>query len=449
MAWCAGVSSTGAALAALVVSGHALWQRILFLGLLSTAVIAFVILFGVGIQSFISWLRNRKKPSDEALEPSIGDKSVQAAVSASKTQGVPIADNRAGNPIPLIDKVPADQAASHTSRKRRKMRPFGSYKRIVRRSLFAGITACLLLVGVFLFLTNQLAPSIPQAHLESILYNSNSYTFGDAVFSPDGKTLAIEECTGKCLSAMNSTADSDIGVDHVQLWNLATGKVVGTLTDPGSNNFFPPRIAFSPDGRTLAAVDDDGTSDIYLWNMVTRKISGTLVDPQGHGFQAVTFSPDGRTLAAASYYGGIIDLWNTATLKLTHTFIDMGAIPYDIEFNSGGTTLAATDGSNVSLLNTATGKANGTFDVTPTIDRGRSGTTWQVALSSGANMLAVTINVDGLIYLWNTATGKLVATLTNPSRVVHKCGGPVSLSEANAGTEAPRAAFKVRPSVPS
>ncbi len=213
---------------------------------------------------------------------------------------------------------------------------------------------------------------------------------------------------------MNSTADSDIGVDHVQLWNLATGKVVGTLTDPGSNNFFPPRIAFSPDGRTLAAVDDDGTSDIYLWNMVTRKISGTLVDPQGHGFQAVTFSPDGRTLAAASYYGGIIDLWNTATLKLTHTFIDMGAIPYDIEFNSGGTTLAATDGSNVSLLNTATGKANGTFDVTPTIDRGKSGTTWQVALSSGANMLAVTINVDGLIYLWNTATGKLVSTLTNP-----------------------------------
>jgi WD40 repeat protein len=50
------------------------------------------------------------------------------------------------------------------------------------------------------------------------------------------------------------------GVDDVYLWNVTTGKLAGTVPDPGANNIWD--VAFSPDGKFLAFAD--GTGEIYV-----------------------------------------------------------------------------------------------------------------------------------------------------------------------------------------
>ena len=68
-------------------------------------------------------------------------------------------------------------------------------------------------------------------------------------------------------------------------------------------------MAFSPDGRTLAAGSGDGT--IWLWNVTNpahaTQIGQPLTGPT-LGVNSVAFSPDGHTLAAAD--GGTIRLWD-------------------------------------------------------------------------------------------------------------------------------------------
>src|SRR5262249_40546284 len=74
-------------------------------------------------------------------------------------------------------------------------------------------------------------------------------------------------------------------------------------------------VAFSPDGKLLAAGGDDGV--IRLWDMDTRKEHNPLT---GHnkGVFALAFSPDGQALAAAGW-DEVIRLWDPLTGKELRT----------------------------------------------------------------------------------------------------------------------------------
>jgi WD40 repeat protein len=98
-------------------------------------------------------------------------------------------------------------------------------------------------------------------------------------FSPDGRFLA-------------DWAENPFGrsrMDHVYVWDAATGRLVATLADgprPGAAN-----AAFAPDGRTLATASADGT--IRLWEVATWKVRAEF---RGHRdrITALAFGPDGR-----------------------------------------------------------------------------------------------------------------------------------------------------------
>ncbi len=60
-------------------------------------------------------------------------------------------------------------------------------------------------------------------------------------------------------------------------------------------------VAFSPDGRTLAAGDDTGHVD--LWNVAKQQADRSLTE--GSPVNSVAFSPDGRTLAVGQANGNI------------------------------------------------------------------------------------------------------------------------------------------------
>ncbi len=61
-----------------------------------------------------------------------------------------------------------------------------------------------------------------------------------------------------------------------------------------------PRVAFSPDGHTLATGSFDNT--VRLWDVTDPRHPTSLATLTGHtnAVNSVAFSPDGRTLAMAA-----------------------------------------------------------------------------------------------------------------------------------------------------
>ena len=96
--------------------------------------------------------------------------------------------------------------------------------------------------------------------------------------------------------------------DTAQLWDMATRQPIGLPLINGQGGAINS-VAFSPDGKTLAAGDADDT--VRLWNMATRLQICSPLTGHGGSVTSVAFSPDGKTLASGSY-DLTVRLWNVA-----------------------------------------------------------------------------------------------------------------------------------------
>jgi RNA polymerase sigma factor (sigma-70 family) len=139
-------------------------------------------------------------------------------------------------------------------------------------------------------------------------------------FTPDGRTLAAGFLDGT-----------------VELWDVKEGKVRTTFSTPGEGVY---SVAASPDGRVLATVGQGAT--VKLWEVATGKPLGTLT---GHGREVehVAFSPDGRTLASASW-DGTVKLWEVATFQERLTLRGPRSAVLGVAFSPDGRRLAAAVG---------------------------------------------------------------------------------------------------------
>ncbi len=75
-------------------------------------------------------------------------------------------------------------------------------------------------------------------------------------------------------------------------------------------------LAFSPDGRSVAAADIRGT--IVLWDVSSRQPLGVALQTH-HLVNSVAYSPDGRTLAAGNGDNGTVGLWDVRRHRLIRT----------------------------------------------------------------------------------------------------------------------------------
>nr|BFD94127.1 TIR domain-containing protein [Kitasatospora sp. Xyl93] len=210
----------------------------------------------------------------------------------------------------------------------------------------------------------------PKAPARTLQGSRDAYS---AVFSPDGKTLAVEE------------------VDKVVLWDPLLGTAKATFSGTG-------RPAFSPDGRLLAIPGIDNTTRSYpsgkitLWDVATHTELGSMLGDAGEA--TGLFSPDGRILAMNQ--GADVLLWDVSTGTLLGTLTGghtRGV--FDMAFSPDGR-MIATGGHDAKLI---------LWDVekrTTLATWERDGDVNAIAFSPDGRILAAGDNSAG-ISLWDVA----------------------------------------------
>jgi WD40 repeat protein len=210
-------------------------------------------------------------------------------------------------------------------------------------------------------------------------------------FSPDGRELAASSKDFK-----------------VWLWRVADGRAVlrGTLT--GATNWVNT-VAFSPDGKSVAA----GTSaaDVLVWNLETGKLTATLPHPQP--VTSVTWDGTGRVVAAGA--DGTVSLWSLLTNVLS-----TGDPPTNVAYSPDGTTLAV-GGSVAQLWNTATRTLLASHSLPP---NDFANATVFRPKGAGAPLIAVAVS-DGTVELLN---GRTLAPVSAPFKVITGSGAAESVA---------------------
>jgi len=199
-----------------------------------------------------------------------------------------------------------------------------------------------------------------------------------------------EPPTGFAFSPQGDKLAALVAEMDTYIFDVATGKQLHRL-----HHYWPYRIAYSPDGKTVTTVRG---AALRLWDATTGK--ERFLDFAGHqtGVQAVAVSPDGKLTASG---GEDIRLWETATGKPVRR---LASSAVTVAFSPDGKTLASGGGRSVRLWDVESGKELHSFDG-PRLLR-------SVVFSPDGKMLA-SGDEQAVVRLWDLDGKKEIRSIDN------------------------------------
>ncbi len=270
--------------------------------------------------------------------------------------------------------------------------------------------------------------AVQASRLQFTLHGHAAGTW-DIAFSPDGKRLATasldktakvwDAATGKELFTLCCHDDTiyalAVSPDGTRLatgsidktakvWDAVTGQELLTLR---GHTDYMRGIAFSPDGTRIATVNLDKTARI--WDAVTGKELLTLVGHTG-GVSGVAFSPDGKRLVTGSWSDEpehTAKVWDAASGQVLLTLTGHTSSVFDAAFSPDGKRVATGSGDGTARVwDSTTGRLLATAFVRSVV--------MSVAFSPDGSRLA-TGSTEGTAKVWDASTGELLETLAGHS----------------------------------
>jgi WD40 repeat protein len=254
-------------------------------------------------------------------------------------------------------------------------------------------------------------------------------------FSADSRTVAA--------------ADQD---GTVRIWDVGTGALTRTFTL--GDGMVPTFVAFSPDGRTLAAVGGptfaaitSGTTPLpytYVvrqWDVVSGAVSSTTsyvihdaaTDP--YPSTAPVFTPDSKLLAIP-LTNGFVELRQARIGALVNRIaIAPGTVTAPLAFSSNGMLLAAgSTNRTLGVWNVTTGQRVGTPMA------GQNGVITGVAFLPGDHVLASTSDYDSTVRLWDVSSDTALAAIQGMTGTFNGVaaqpgGGLIAAAQTNSAVE--------------
>jgi WD40 repeat protein len=197
-------------------------------------------------------------------------------------------------------------------------------------------------------------------------------------FSPDGRTLA-----------------AGYGDHTVRLWDCNTGQMRATLRGHRER---VTCLAFTQNGRRLVSASWDDT--VQLWHPFVHKESIGLPRASRSAIYGLTCSPEGRTIGCGNQ-DRTVELWDLDTLKSYAPLEGHTSNVVCVAFSSRGTLASISVDATVKIWDPTSGKALCSF-------KGHENIRGAVTFSPDGKTLAV-VSPDGhRVKLWNGETGKLL-----------------------------------------
>jgi WD40 repeat protein len=205
-------------------------------------------------------------------------------------------------------------------------------------------------------------------------------------FSPDG------------LSLISASADRTIRV-----WDTQYGRSQLVLTGPSDQVF---GVAVSPDGRYLASASAD--TYVRLWDISLQGTYEVVTMNHGDIVHDVLYSPDGKYIASAGD-DGVVKLWNSSNGALVRKLHGTPRSADVLFWSRDNRYLAAGYASGQTVIWDMT-KITST-DAAPIITIKGDGSTLRGLSLSPDNSLVATGDINGFARIYDTKTGKEIASL--------------------------------------
>jgi WD40 repeat protein/DNA-binding MarR family transcriptional regulator len=225
-----------------------------------------------------------------------------------------------------------------------------------------------------------------QANLAKSVFAQTLGSILAIAFSPNGKLLAASDADGR-----------------IRWWQMSDGQQLFVCQEHTS---WVWSVTFSPDSKTLVSSGEDRT--IRFWDVKTGRCTQIL---EGHDnwVWSVALSPDG-TLLASSSEDATVKLWDVNSGHCIHTLTGHTGGVCRVIFSTDGQTIASGGvDQTIRLWDTQTGECLRVLS-------GHTNRIFALAYSPTEPLL-VSSGDDHTVQLWNTKTGQWLRTLPHTSRI--------------------------------